>query len=120
MTPLHQHILRKDFPLLYDEHFCFETGDGWFGLIYELSSDLNKLVKQEKKQTYYRVVQVKSKFAELRYYMDCTTTEMDALVNRAESLSRKTCEYCGEPGTRDMQNYWLHVRCENCVALDKK
>ena len=98
----------------------FETGDGWFDLIYALSNNLNELIKQVNKPAHYRVVQVKSKFAELRYYMDCTTAEMDAIISRAEELSRKTCEYCGKPGNRDMKDYWLHVRCESCATLGIK
>lgn len=52
--------LYKDFPLLYSEHklpmshtcMCwgFSHGDGWYNLIYELSSKLEQMIKKEMKK----------------------------------------------------------------------
>lgn len=42
--------------------------------------------------------QVKEKYGTLRFYMDCTTDEMQEWISEAERQTETTCEKCGEPG----------------------
>lgn len=55
--------------------------------------------------------QVKEKFGTLRFYVDYGDAEVHAMIHVAESMSARTCEVCGSPGT---QNYggWITTLCE--------
>jgi hypothetical protein len=68
--------------------------DGWKWIIEDADRILAKLDPE------YEIHQVKEKFGTLRYYYgtvaDWETQEvMDAVIDRAEMLSAKTCDVCG-------------------------
>lgn len=63
-----------------------------------------------------RASQVKEKFGRLRFYMSSETVEMSNLIHKAEGLSYKTCEECGQPGSLDDSQYWLLTLCDKCKA----
>ena len=63
--------------------------------------------------SYPRAAQVKEKFGGLRFYMTMGTDEVYGLIDKAEALSRKTCEECGEPG-EERSGGWIHTLCNNC------
>ena len=60
-----------------------------------------------------KAVQVKEKLGTLRFYMNSETKEMSELISKAESLSYKTCEYCGAPG-KQREGGWIKTLCNNC------
>jgi hypothetical protein len=127
MSPDLDAKLCADFPLLYSarhadmrhtlSHVGFETGDGWFDIIYELSAELEQLIEKlppEERNNYY-AVQVKEKFGLLNFYMSRATEEMRSLIGEAEGKSASTCEECGQPGKlRDGR--WLKTLCEAHAA----
>lgn len=116
--------LFNDFPLLYDKRadvrsscmaFGFECGDGWYQLIRELSEKLYPLVTSYQcieGEVAPRVVQVKEKYGTLRFYMDCSTEEMDDIIHEYEDRSCEICETCGKPGELDQNTCWLSTVCE--------
>jgi hypothetical protein len=61
-------------------------------------------------------LQVKEKFGSLRFYFVGGDSYIDGAVNMAEYMSRKTCNDCGNVGTRSMTG-WVSVRCEKCKNL---
>lgn len=63
---------------------------------------------------YPRAAQVKEKFGGLRFYMTIGTDEVYALIGKAEALSCKTCEECGEPGEKRTDLGWIYTLCNNC------
>lgn len=74
--------------------FEFECDDGWEGIIRDLAvaiRDMNIPIE---------VRQVKQKLATLRFYYRPNHPAIDLLVHEAESKSEKTCEICGQPGSR--------------------
>ena len=118
--------------------FGFECGDGWFQLIWDLCEDIEKILnevfhemglsdddikvrqvtrKLDKEQIKdFEVIQVKEKFAGLRfYYEDAVEGEGKIIkrVQKAEELSLVTCEECGKEGKVTGKN-WLKTLCENC------
>ena len=169
--------LVKTFPLLYGDRsapmqstaMCwgFSCGDGWFDIIWDLSSKLEPLIQKfiddnpdlecsacgcEKSRHYayktrnpgrcltihqnyesdepppgnyyacfcdsYRAShpkasQVKEKFGGLRFYMTCGTDEIYDLIEKAEALSYKTCEECGQPG-EEKPTSWIRTLCDGC------
>jgi hypothetical protein len=120
--------------------FGFEVGNGWFNIIYDLSLKLEILIRhhietephvcsscfnaeashsldsqcKSFKLLHPTASQVKEKFGGLRFYMSLgTTPEMLACIKKAEELSFKTCEVCGNPG-HIIDSSWVKVRCEDC------
>lgn len=118
--------LYNDFPLLYADRnkslkeslmgFGFECGDGWFDLIYDLSTKLERCIEiyiQENPKDHPRAVQVKEKFGGLRFYMTSETSEMSNLINEAENKSYETCEICGKEG-KPNEKGWVTTLCDDC------
>lgn len=86
--------------------FGIECGDGWYNILDELFSELNKHDVQ--------LMQVKEKFGGLRVYLNGGSDEVYNLIDKAEEKSFKTCESCGNPGKNQEINYWLYTVCEEC------
>lgn len=114
--------LVRDFPHLYKDRnapmnvtcMCWGfPGDGWEPIIRKLSEKLTELINHLPKEYYY-AVQVKEKFASLRFYMSATTEEMLDVIDEAEKESLKTCEYCGKPGEMRSDKFWLKTLCDEC------
>lgn len=114
--------LCAEFPLLYrDRHgdkmetcMCWGfPGNGWFHLLYELSSKLEPLIEAQPEDQRAVAVQVKEKFGTLHFYLDFGTEEMNKLIREAETKSSVTCETCGVPGRR-REGGWLKTRCDWC------
>ena len=123
MTPEHTKYLYDTYPALYRQHalpmsetaMCwnFETGDGWFDIINELSRKIIALDKQSGTTT--EAVQVKEKFGTLRFYVDFGTDEVFEAIEEAERKSAVTCELCGKPGML-RRGGWLKVKCDECAG----
>ena len=127
MSPNLDAKLCADFPILYSaryadtrhslSHVGFETEDGWFDIIYELSAELERLIEKlppEERNNYY-AVQVKEKFGLLNFYMERTTEEMRSSIEEAEGKSASTCEECGQPG-KLRGGRWLKTLCDTHAA----
>lgn len=119
--------LCRDFPLLFRDRqgsmmetcmsWGFECGDGWEPLIRRAAKKLEKLIQDYKdahpdlEETYLPCAsQVKEKYGELRFYMSSETPEMSAVIDKAESKSRTTCEACGKPG-KIRGSGWYYTAC---------
>lgn len=125
--------LVEAFPLLYRDRnasmqttaMCwgFSCDDGWFDIIWDLSSKLEPLIQKihnEHPDIEYlpRASQVKEKFGGLRFYMTSDTDEMYNLIEEAETLSYKTCEGCGNPG-KERGTAWITTLCDTC-SMERK
>jgi hypothetical protein len=117
------------FPNLYRERYKtrfglrygFEIPEGWFFLVEELSTQLEAEILKAKpaKRPTYHALQVKEKFAHLRFYMHDMTDAMERLIDQATEKSGKTCQECGKAGTMYPPNeqrkpgsfVWLETLC---------
>ncbi|KQP62169.1 hypothetical protein [Methylobacterium sp. Leaf112] len=67
--------------------------------------------------------QVKSKFAELRWYVDGlpeeTGDEIAAILDAASFLSSVVCEACGAPGAY-RKGGWVRILCDDCNSNRRK
>ena len=127
--------LCKKYPHLYADRFApmlstamcwgFQCGDGWYKIIDELSAKLEKLIVKwiandmENEDCFPRASTVKEKYGTLRFYLTSGTEAMDALIDKAEKQSAKTCEVCGKPG-KLRGRAWLSVRCTPCWKKERK
>ncbi|MCB0930160.1 MAG: hypothetical protein KDB70_20115 [Mycobacterium sp.] len=90
---------------------------GWYPIIVRLDEQLAEIDPD------YELHQVKSKYAGLRYYFctsapDSARKRMDELVDVAETLCEKTCEFCGTPGVVYVSRYgWISTCCAACAAV---
>lgn len=91
----------------------FEHGDGWYHLVDELSSRVDR----------YNVVaiQVKEKFGGLRFYYqgppgmsDKNSEIVENIVDIYENLSYHTCEICGNAGVHRDEGGWMETLCTKC------
>lgn len=119
--------LLNDFPLLYADKdkpsyyslvcFGFECFNGWYDIIYELSSKVEPLIREwideNGEDGHPRALQVKEKFGTLRFYMTTANDEMYKEINKAEMMSGITCEACGKPGKRRGEG-WVFTLCNEC------
>lgn len=107
----------------YENYGFNEVDDGWFQLIYDLCAEIENIYKEYDQPVTIKVAQVKSKFAQLRFYYDLPGKEVgiqafdfigsgsirmypegeaDSLgskiaecVKAAEAKSKSICERCG-------------------------
>ena len=94
--------------------FGFECGNGWFDLIHRLCTDiqveLDKPGNEELKERFW-VVQVKEKYAGLRFYVSGASSAIHSLIRGAERESYETCEDCGAPG-QPKKGGWYRTLCD--------
>lgn len=108
--------LRDEIPEKYPfmKDIGLECDDGWMKLIINLCSYLNVHWEDD-----FRVLQVKEKFGELRFYVNANDAIYD-YIEKAEKLSKHICEVCGvisdQHMTRQMGNYWIKTICEKCYT----
>ena len=105
------------------ENYGFEVGDGWYQLLFDLCTRIEEIYKEYNQPVTIKVAQIKSKFAQLRFYYDLPEKELgiqafdflgagsirmfpdgeqDSLeskiaecVRAAEAKSKSICEQCG-------------------------
>jgi len=120
--------LIQKYPEMFPEGFWFECGDGWYNILSSLLYRINKQEEYVRQNNAYRVrhghdpikyksvkiVQIKEKFAGLRFYYDGGDDYVRGAVALAEDMSYKTCEECGDPGTVDGKGWLYRTRCQEC------
>jgi len=124
MNKVHTDKLLKDFPKLYSgyyegmQHTCmcwgFSCGDGWYDLIYKLSTDLVAIDPNLK------ATQVKEKFGGLRFYTEGYDRNVQIVISRAEEESYKTCEECGSTEDVTQTKGYIISLCPKCKVEHEK
>lgn len=89
--------------------FAFECDNGWFKLIDELCENIMKECAGT--EGIPSVIQVKEKYAELRFYLDWYTPKITKLIEEAECKSQAVCEICGGEGKLHCRREWLKTLC---------
>ena len=90
------------------EEFGFEVHDGWLPICKELYKELTDKGAE--------VLQIKTKFGELRCYVKNDTDVTDAIIEKYEDICSKTCEWCGNNNDVHTKGYkgWIRTLCNNC------
>lgn len=114
------------FPKLFENRgpwrkFYFETGDGWYDLIYSACKELQEW--SDKNNIQITLLQIKEKFGPIRMYYMLTNdnglnvgrSEIDPIIEKAEELSTQTCEKCGSMENVKRTNFgWIKYFCGGC------
>ena len=104
-------------PHLYDsDHlYMISVPKGWEDIVRELHHQVVALLPD------YKLLQVKEKFAGLRFYL-LLPTDLDSSISdqihqcirKAENKSYDICMTCGQPG-KEYGKFWRYVACEQHV-----
>src|ERR1700730_10742662 len=96
----------------------FAHGNGWFNIVWKLCEDLEPLVAEAEKATGYpfEVLQVKQKLGGLRVYVNHSTKVIRNRIEAAQLESLRTCEVCGQPGSR-REGDWIPAVCDEHASL---
>lgn len=133
---MNKHLTERIFqrcPLIYRNNpdgsntlvncYGFECGDGWFEIIFNFSIEAEAKVKEMKEEGAEEirlplVLQVKEKLGGLRIYTDKSCETINALIDSAQKNAARTCELCGNSGSRrESESGWLMTLCDEC-AID--
>ena len=89
-------------------------GDGWYELLYQMAKQMETvLIGLSDDYLDFAPVQIKEKFGTLRVYTDCTTLELNRIIEAAEMESETTCEVCGREGVVvSTEQGWLKCLCK--------
>ncbi len=93
---------------LTTEQWLACVGAGWHAIVRPL------IEKAEVEGA--EIVQIKEKFAGLRFYVHGASDELHAMIESAERQSVKTCEDCGVPG-KPRPGGWVKTLCDSCAGL---
>lgn len=94
---------------LFNEYYSYASEQYRVNKLKTISEEKPREVPPEHGQVV--AVQVKEKFAGLRFYVNGATNEIYNYINFAESMSYRTCEICGSPGKRYTDG-WHKTLCD--------
>jgi hypothetical protein len=97
--------------------FGCECSDGWFAILDGMCDCIASHVKNGHwtAEYPYRFSQIKEKFGGLRVYDWGHDDYIFGVISMAETLSYKTCELCGCPGSVCHAGTWLRTLCPTCA-----
>lgn len=110
---------RTNKPIGYDFTYFDDMPRGWqraFGvqMCEEIREELIKCNYLYK----YRILQIKEKFGELRWYDNGAPAESAEkiwkIIDKYTELSHHTCMICGKPAETSSDGYWLYTLCDKC------
>lgn len=88
-----------------------DIDSGWVPLVDQLITDL------EATGNVPEIVQIKSKFGGLRFYVSGSTPEQREIISDAEARSEQICELCGADGSLVFINHWYWTLCVACKDM---
>jgi len=105
--------------------FGFDCGRGWYPLIDKFCQELKELL-ESKYPSYktgkpsFEITQIKEKYGSLRIYTNFTNDDIEALIEKYEDLSLKTCEECGRKGSPRNIKGLIYTLCNKCFQKLKE
>jgi len=126
MTPENQKKLFDEFPVLFRQrntdgtknrpYWPIETGiacgDGWFEIVHDICSKLQKLNELEQLAEPCKVFQIKEKFGTMCFYTHHASEIQRDVIRAGEMRTCSTCEDCGSnSGRLRKSKMWLHTLC---------
>ena len=99
-----------NYDYMFTEYDC--VGEGWqkaFGklLLEDIDQELRKCHYRDR----YRILEVKEKFGQLRWYDNDGANEV---ITKYEYISENVCYFCGRPDTAMTNMGWILPICPRC------
>jgi len=105
----------------------FSHGDGWYDILDAACANIQSHTDWKRKTEPYAgmsdeefcdihqpvAAQVKEKFGGLRFYVDNCDDYVRGVIAMTESMSYRTCEYCGSQGVK-RPGGWIKTLCDPC------
>lgn len=120
MDPELEKKLVQDHPVLFQDrnkgpmescmHWGCDCDDGWFNILHAMCDTLDNHVKNNDGAP-LKFTQVKEKFGGLRVYTEGGDDFSEGVIALCETLSYRTCERCGDPGSLHHAGIWLKTLC---------
>jgi len=89
----------------------------------QMCEELRKVLAKANYEKDYRVVQIKEKYGELRWYDNGAPVtifdEIQKIIGKYSNLSQKICICCGKPATR-ISLGWISPWCDECSPKNEK
>lgn len=105
-------LMEQTYPKIFiNDYGGFAVGPGWWNIIQLLCFNIQTYLDNNTDVPQVTATQVKEKFGELRFYYDGGDKQIQQMVFDAEDLSVKTCEMCGNSGTR-RTGFWIKTLCD--------
>jgi hypothetical protein len=103
----------KKYPKIFANPGWHDCPTGWLSILDGLCEKLQKLSDESGHQVV--CMQVKEKFASLRFYIESGTDQQYEIIEEAERESEKTCQNCGSKRNVSINDGgWLSALCEDC------
>jgi hypothetical protein len=122
MNKEHLYKLTHCFPSLFKYPVEISCGDGWYDMVYNLCTEIEKIlafksyISGELRENFY-VIQIKEKFAGLRFYTSVNDADIDKVIQKYEAESFHICEVCGDSnGSRKQSHGWIKTMCKKCAT----
>lgn len=93
---------------------------GWrksFGI--QMCKDIAKQLRKEHYLYKYRILDIKEKYGELRWYDNGHSINISHIIDKYTLLSSKTCINCGNPA-KWISLGWINPYCDNCKIEGNK
>lgn len=94
--------------------------NGWrkaFGLM--ICEELREALLKDNMLESYRIVDIKEKFGQLRWYDNGGTQEIFDIIRKYEYISEHTCIICGKFDVSLFDDGWVCPYCDKCF-IDRK
>jgi len=87
---------------------------GWEQLIRDMLDEIGMVgdLTDLSADDYPQFTQIKEKYGTLRVYGFNISDEQQAIIDKYERLSAKTCETCGAEGKLRVKGGWYYVTCD--------
>ncbi len=96
-----------------------ECDSGWNDLLDRLCTKIEaELAKDQYAKKEFKVMQVKEKFAGLRFYISTGNDAIFEFIEQAENESFSICEDCGKPGNEYSLRCWVCIMCKECARKE--
>lgn len=106
------HFLKEKYPEFFKKGCEISTQPGWDSLLDELLAN----IREQKVEI--TVLQIKEKFARLRFYYSGGNEKVSEMVRHASGKSAEICEVCGEPGKIcESRKGWYNTLCPKCLEV---
>jgi hypothetical protein len=97
---------------------------GWYIAFGEqMIDELNELLVKANFTDKYRILQIKEKYGQLRWYENgipkSIFNEYNELMKKYTRLSEVTCIVCGDKGEIICNNGWYMPLCKKCIKGEK-
>lgn len=93
---------------------------GWrkaFGI--QMCKEIAKQLRKEHRLYKYRILDIKEKFGELRWYDTASSNEIFDIINKYTKLSQQICIRCGKPA-KWLSCGWISPYCDDCKIEGNK